>query len=221
MNSKIKEVQIGKKFGRLIILEYIGKINGHSYYKCQCNCGTIKKVRLDHLIHGRIRSCGCLQREIITEGRKKAIKHGKSRTRLYGVLRDMKTRCYNKNASDYKRYGGRGIKICDEWLNNYLSFEKWALENGYDENAPKGKCTIDRIDNDKGYSPENCRFITIAEQNRNKTYMQTKYGKEWLEKIKPYATLKRSEIAKRLGLKEGAVKYILRYYHTTLKQLLN
>ena len=131
----------------------------------------------------------------------------------------MKTRCYNKNSPDYIRYGARGITICDEWLCNYLIFEKWALENGYDETAPKGQCTIDRIDNDKGYSPENCRFVTIAEQNRNKTIRKTKYGEEWIEKIKPIASLKRYEIARELNTNEGVIKYILRIYHTTLKEL--
>jgi hypothetical protein len=80
----------------------------------------------------------------------------------------MKNRCYNKNSPDYKNYGGRGIKICDEWLNDFTAFNKWAFENGYDENAPKLACTIDRINNDLGYSPENCRWVDIATQNRNK-----------------------------------------------------
>jgi hypothetical protein len=80
----------------------------------------------------------------------------------------MKTRCYNKNSPDYKNYGAKGVKICDEWLNNYLSFKKWAEEKGYDENAPKGQCTIDRINVEGNYEPSNCRWITIAEQSRNK-----------------------------------------------------
>jgi hypothetical protein len=95
-------------------------------------------------------------------------KHGLSRTRLYKVFRDMKTRCYNKNSPDYKDYGGRGIRICSEWLNDYLSFKSWAEENGYDEEAPKMQCTIDRIDVNGNYEPSNCRCVSIAIQNKNR-----------------------------------------------------
>ena len=80
----------------------------------------------------------------------------------------MKTRCYNKNSPDYKDYGGRGIRICSEWLNDYLSFKSWAEENGYDEEAPKMQCTIDRIDVNGNYEPSNCRWVSIAIQNKNR-----------------------------------------------------
>ena len=87
--------------------------------------------------------------------------------RLYKVWINIKQRCYNPNHNSYKNYGGRGITICNEWRTNYCAFEKWALEHGYDENAPKWECTIDRIDNDKGYSPENCQWVSI-QKNLNK-----------------------------------------------------
>ena len=95
-------------------------------------------------------------------------KHGLSRTRLYKVFRDMKTRCYNKNSPDYKNYGGRGISICSEWLNDYSSFKSWAEKNGYNEKAPKMQCTIDRINVNGNYEPANCRWVSIAIQNKNR-----------------------------------------------------
>ena len=219
MSSKMSELKIGDKYGKLTITSFTRNESGYVYCNCICDCGNKKSVRRDHLINGKIISCGCWRKykaSIVTGNR---LKHGKSRTRLYKVLRDMKTRCYNSNSPDYPRYGGRGITICKEWLSDFEKFEKWAIENGYDETAPKMQCTIDRIDNNKGYSPDNCRFISVAEQNRNKTNRKSKYGKEWLEKIRPYANLKRREVAERLNLKEMEVKYILRLYHTTLKEL--
>ena len=93
--------------------------------------------------------------------------HCGSYERLYNVWNNMKQRCYNKNGKEYHRYGGRGITVCDEWVDDYAAFKAWAIEHGYDSNAPRGKCTLDRIDNDKGYSPDNCRFTDMKTQLRN------------------------------------------------------
>ena len=94
--------------------------------------------------------------------------HGKTNTRLFNVWRGMKRRCHSTSDKNYDIYGGRGIAVCDEWRNNFQAFYDWAMANGYDENAPTGQCTIDRVDNDKGYSPDNCRWVDMKVQNNNK-----------------------------------------------------
>ena len=165
----------GQKFGRLLVLERTKRYENNrwrTYYKCQCECGNYITTRSDGLVRGTAVSCGCYHLEVtgnINRGKPTAtLTHGKSHTRLYGVYMDMKTRCYNKNSKDYKNYGARGITICKEWLESFLNFEQWAFIHGYDPTAPKLQCTIDRIDNSKGYGPDNCRWVDIATQNRNR-----------------------------------------------------
>jgi hypothetical protein len=153
--GKLKDLT-GNRYSRLLVLDFSHMIGKHSYWNCKCDCGNIKKVRSDCLKSKTTQSCGCLNYEhaIVT--------HGQSKTKLYHVWATMKNRCLNTNDKNYKYYGGRGITILEDWI-KYEPFYKWAINNGYKE-----RLTIDRIDNNGNYEPSNCRWITQAEQNRNK-----------------------------------------------------
>lgn len=163
----------GKKFGHLtVIRKSEKKSKSGSMWECKCDCGNIVTVARCGLISGHAKSCGCTRKKFLSTQRP-AITHGKSRInngkceRLYRVWMGMKERCTNPNHSSYERYGGRGVYVCDEW-NDYSLFREWALSQGYDANAPRGKCTIDRINNDGPYAPWNCRWVDSHVQNLNK-----------------------------------------------------
>lgn len=165
-----------KRFGRLVVMRQDnGKSTpGNIYWLCKCDCGKVVSVRSDSLTSGATQSCGCLQREAASEVGKNTATHHKTKTRLYGVWQGIKRRVYNPHCSKYSVYSGRGVTMCEEWRNSFTAFEEWALANGYDEAAPYGKCTIDRIDVNGNYEPSNCRWVDLKVQANNKR--GTKHG---------------------------------------------
>lgn len=169
------KIKVGKRYGRLIVLE-----NHHPKDEvvCQCDCGNIKIARATNVYYGGTKSCGCL----FNEGNNR--RHGDQGTRLYTIWKSMRERCACPSQNRYQNYGGRGIKVCQEW-DDYLTFKEWALNNGYDN-----ELTIDRIDVNGNYEPSNCRWVTSKQQSNNKTnnrYItyngETKTMAEWSEII--------------------------------------
>jgi len=158
MFSKIQESILGKRFGRLVVVGPVIKNKwGNIYRLCRCDCGKEKMIYVNSLVSGHSKSCGCLRKEI---SRSKFTTHGKTDTRTYRIWCAMKTRTTNKNDPAYKNYGGRGIKLCPKWN----TFSNFLRDMGV---CPAGK-EIDRIDNDKGYSPGNCRWTTRKQNQNNK-----------------------------------------------------
>jgi hypothetical protein len=164
--SKAKDI-VGQKFGRLTILR---KVKSNKYRQarceCECDCGNKVIVLIYNLKNKKTKSCGCLQKE---EVKKRFTKHGMKKYPLYDVWSGMRKRCCNPRHAKFKIYGARGIKICDEWINNPEIFIEWALSNGWEKGLQ-----IDRIDNDGDYEPNNCRFVTARENNSNKQIHKTR-----------------------------------------------
>lgn len=181
--------ETGQRYGRLVVKEKRHRDDRRSWHwLCKCDCGNFCVVCGDNLRNGHTRSCGCLFKENVKTINRT---HGASHTSLYTVWRKIKERCSNPKEKGYKDYGGRGIEICKEWL-DFAVFSEWAYSNGYEEGL-----TIDRIDNNGNYCPENCRWVSYTVNNRNRRNTLFLYfdGEikaliEWAEILKiPYSTL--------------------------------
>lgn len=175
----------GQKIHKLTVIRPVGKDKGrNTLWECLCDCGNKTITSGSRIRRGMTKSCGCISHSLTAKANTKhgMAKRSGKRPRLYEVWCCMKDRCLNPNFKQYKDYGGRGITVCDEWM-EFVPFMNWALANDYNDGLQ-----IDRRDNDKGYSPENCRFVTRSQNQRNmrrNRYLtikgETKLIAEWCE----------------------------------------
>ena len=150
---------MNKKYGKLTILgiEYQKKYSNGTiidFVKCKCECGNIKIINFNNIKRGLVKSCGCITKTV----------NGMSKTRIYQIYRHLINRCYREKDISYKNYGNKGIIVCDEWKNDFMSFYNWAMKNGYEEHL-----TIDRINVNGNYEPSNCRWVNMAVQQNNRS----------------------------------------------------
>lgn len=192
----------GKKFGHLVVMGYAGKKSERTAWNCRCDCGNEVVVLGVNLNSGNTKSCGCHKYDVVDKFKT----HGKSKTRIYRIWRKIKERCEKDYCKEYERYGARGISLCNEWY-NFMSFYNWSMLNGYRDDL-----TIDRIDNDKGYSPDNCRWVDIlTQQNNRRNNIKYEYDGKML-------TI--PEIARIVGMQPNTLYDRIHRYGYTLEQAI-
>lgn len=198
----------GKRFGRLSVVErapdYVSPKHQHATrWVCACDCGNTKIIIANVLKRGEAQSCGCMHQELRHSLTRT---HGESKTRLYHIWNGMRQRCQNENNHAFAHYGGRGISVCEEWQ-SYTAFREWSLANGYTD-----ELSIDRIDNDKGYCPKNCRWVsqTVQANNQSKNVYLTFRG----------ITKTRSQWAKEIGVSDALLRDRIDRYGWTIERAL-
>lgn len=196
---------IGLRFGRLVVQRLDHYNDRHvPYWECQCDCGKTHIVCGTSLTRGYTRSCGCFHDEM---ARNRATKHGDTHTGLYYVWQSMLKRCSDLHNKNYKNYGGRGIAVCLDW-HDYKEFRSWALKTGY-----KKGLSIDRIDNNGNYCPENCRWATRSQQNDNtRRTIKIKYHNK---------TQSLTAWCKELGLKRDTIYARIHSYGWPIQKAFN
>lgn len=202
LNHKIKDLT-GKRFNHLTVISFYGKEKRKTLWHCKCDCGNTKIVSSSCLVNNYTKSCGCEAKKMLHQP--KWIKHGKSNTRIYKIYIKMVRRCNCKTDKDYCNYGSRGIIVCDEWKNDFMNFYNWSIQNGYNETL-----TLDRINNDGNYEPNNCRWTTMKEQSNNTRFNRyityngvTKTLTQWAEC---------------LGFKEDTLRARIMRYNFTIEK---
>lgn len=205
----------GQQFGRLTVLRRVLKGEGKTatqkgvFWECQCCCGNIVEEPTYNLTSGIVVSCGCYHSEV---SKRVNLKHGRTDSRLYYVWSSMKSRCTNPNVPSFRTYGGRGIHLCDEWNNDFAAFERWAIDHGYDENAPRGKCSVDRIDPNGNYEPSNCRIITMLEQSNNRRtnrFLEYNGQRHTVAEWSRITGIKQAKIRRRIDVQHWSVERAL------------
>lgn len=174
LRSRAKDM-VGKKYNMLTVIERLPNQGTTAMYLCKCDCGNTRICRGVNLRTGRVKDCGCVSQKIRAKHIREHSslrKHGDSKSSLYAVWCSMKARCYRPTDKGFAGYGKRGITVCDNWKNSYSSFRKWALENGY-----KKGLSIERIDVNGNYCPENCKWIPLKDQSLNKRNTRKIYYK--------------------------------------------
>ena len=199
----------GKRFGRLTVIKRVPSKN-LTKWLCRCDCGKEIEALGNNLKRGHTTSCGCYREE---KRPTLAYKHGLKHTRAYMIWEKMKGRCLCETNPSYPRYGGRGITICDEWRDNPVAFIEWAYANGYREDAEYGECTVDRIDVDKGYSPDNCRIVDEKVQANNRR------TNRWIEHGGERKTM--AQWADVLGINPMKLRYYLIDKGMTIQEIID
>lgn len=206
----------GMIYGRLKVLyrypaDYITPSTGKhtSRWFCLCECGNTSIVSSSQLRSGKTQSCGCLQRERSAQAH---TTHGGRYDRLHMMWANMKNRCFNPKYAEYKDYGGRGISVCEDW-HTYEAFRDWALNMGYQSDAVRGKQTLDRIDIDGDYCPENCRLVDMyAQANNKQNTIKVKYHDQ---------TLTLGELSQKVGITYNRLYYLIRTKGLSAEEAIN